>query len=31
MSKRYSQGFNDRAVWLLSDRLAADCSCIQRS
>ena len=29
MSKRYSQGFNDRAVRLLSDRLAADRSCSQ--
>lgn len=29
MSKRYSQGFKDRAVRLLSDRLAADRSCSQ--
>ena len=29
MSKRYSQEFKDRAVRLLSDRLAADCSCSQ--
>ena len=27
MSKRYSQDFKDRAVRLLSDRLAADSSC----
>ncbi len=29
MSKRYSQEFKDRAVRLLSDRLAADGSCSQ--
>ena len=29
MSKRYSQEFKDRAVRLLSDRLAADRSCSQ--
>ena len=29
MSKRYSQDFKDRAVRLLSDRLAADSSCSQ--
>ena len=29
MSKRYSQDFKDRAVRLLSDRLAADRSCSQ--
>lgn len=29
MSKEYSQDFKDRAVRLLSDRLAADCSCSQ--
>lgn len=29
MVKRYSQDFKDRAVRLLSDRLAADCSCSQ--
>jgi len=29
MSKRYSRDFKDRAVGVLSDRLAADCSCSQ--